>query len=62
MILDLTVVAIDFGTHELTKLAIDQTLSCINPKEILVVSDKIFTQVLPGFLVNLSKTILCIMK
>jgi len=40
MILDLTVVAIDFGTHELTKLAIDQTLSCINPKEILVVSDK----------------------
>lgn len=37
---DLSILAIDFGTHELTALAIEQTLQCIEPKEIIVVSDK----------------------
>lgn len=37
---DVTILAIDFGTHELTKLAIEQTLTCIDPKEIIVISDK----------------------
>jgi hypothetical protein len=40
MTLDLTVVAIDFITHDLTKLAIEQTLRCIDPKEVVVISDK----------------------
>lgn len=40
MTLDVTVLAIDFATHELTRLAIDQTLKCIEPKEVVVVSDK----------------------
>lgn len=37
---DLSIVAIDFATHELTAIAIERTLRCIDPKEIIVISDR----------------------
>jgi len=37
---NLTIVVVDTAYHELTKLAIEQTLSVVSPKEILVFSDK----------------------
>jgi len=37
---DITLVAIDFVWHDLTKYAIEQTLKNIEPKEIVIISDR----------------------
>jgi hypothetical protein len=37
---DITLVAIDFLTHDLTKLALEKTISVVDPKEVVVVSDR----------------------
>ena len=42
---DVTIVAIDFLTHDLTRRSIENTLKHIDPKEILVISDK---EIYPG--------------
>ena len=47
---DITLVAIDFLYHDLTRYAIEHTLKHIDPKEIIIISDR---EILPG-----SKTIL----
>lgn len=42
---NITLVAIDFQTHELTKFGIEQTLDHIDAKEVLIISDR---EILPG--------------
>lgn len=42
---DITLVAIDFLTHDLTRYAIEHSLKHIDPKEILIISDK---EIMPG--------------
>lgn len=42
---DITIVAIDFEHHELTRFAIEQTMKCVDVKEVITVSDK---EILPG--------------
>jgi hypothetical protein len=37
---DITVIAFDFRTHEMTRYALEKTLEVIEPKEVIVVSDK----------------------
>jgi hypothetical protein len=42
---DITVVAIDFLTHDLTRLALEKTIGVVDPKEVVVISDR---NILPG--------------
>jgi len=41
----ITIVAIDYQHHELTKFAIEQTMKCVDVKDVLTISDK---EILPG--------------
>lgn len=41
---DITLVAIDFAWHDLTKYSIEQTLKNIDPKEIVIISDREIVQ------------------
>lgn len=42
---DITLVAIDFKYHELTRRGLEQSIAAVNPKEVVVVSDQ---NILPG--------------
>lgn len=41
----ITIVAIDYEHHELTKFAIEQTMKCVDVETVLTISDK---EILPG--------------
>jgi erythromycin esterase-like protein len=49
---DITLVAIDFKYHELTRQGIERSIATVDPKEVIVVSDKTSCLVQLGFQPN----------